>query len=141
MARIADATFQSIAGDVLAVIQTPGITRTVLLEFSKAAKRAYLEQKPPEALAQDVEKIDPTFGPILGAVVRKSGNNKLYRQALLAIIVAVIASCSRSVHIDVKLDITLDVNELVDQLMRTPPAVVVSTPEPPALATDPTQAP
>ncbi len=139
MARIADATFRTIAGDVLAVIQTPSITRTVLLEFSRAAKRAYVEQQPPEVFAQEVEKIDPTVGPDLGAVVRKSGNNKLYPQVLLAIVLAAIGSCS----VNVKLDLKLDVNRLVDQLMTTPPAAVIATPEPPvtgppAPAADPT---
>jgi hypothetical protein len=129
MAPIANATFQTIAGDVLAVIQAPGITRTMLLQFSRAAKKAYVEQQPPEVLAREVEKIDPSFG----AVVRKSGNSDFYRYALLMIILAVIHSCS--------VNIKLDLNQLIDQVMNMLPAAVISTPEPPSMEPRPDQPP
>jgi len=127
MAQIADATFQTTAGEVLAAIHAPGITRAMLIRFSAAAKKAYQEQKPPEVLAREVEQIDPTFGTI----VRKSADRGFYRNALLLIILAVINST------------TFDLNRFIDQVMRmgSPVEVITSAPDPPALAEPPADEP
>jgi ribosomal protein S27AE len=122
MAQIADATFRTTAGEVLAAIQAPGITRTMLIRFSAAAKQAYVEQKPPEALAREVEQIHPTFG----TVVRKSADRGFYR-ALFWIIIAATQST------------TFDLNRFIDQVMnmRSPAEMIRSAPDPPALAEPP----
>jgi len=123
MAQIADATFRTTAGEVLAAIQAPGITRTMLIRFSAAAKKAYQEQKPPEVLAREVEQIDPTFG----TVIRQSAERGWYRNALLLIILAVINSTA------------FDLNRFIDQAMnmRSPAEVIRSAPDPPPLVEPP----
>lgn len=123
MAQIADATFRTTAGEVLAAIHAPGITQAMLIRFSAAAKKAYQEQKPPEVLAREVEQIDPTFGTI----VRKSADRDFYRNALLLIMLAAIHST------------TFDLNRFIDQVMSmlSPAEVITSTPDPPALAEPP----
>jgi hypothetical protein len=118
LANIADGVFD-IAGDVITVVSAPRITMEMLAAFRLAVQKAYTEKKPPETLAKEVEKIDPAFGD----VIRKSGNN--YLLVLLLIILA-IKSCSVSVGIK------LDVNRLIEQMQNTPPAAVISAPEPPA---------
>jgi hypothetical protein len=129
-ARIADATFQTVAGEVLATVQAPGITRPMLIAFSAAVRRAYAEQTPPEVLAEEVEKINPAFG----AVVRKSSHGGFYRMALLLIILAVIKACGETSK--------LDLNQLLDQVMHMSPAAVVATPEPhPSMEPRPDQPP
>src|SRR5260370_38922940 len=41
MAQIADATFQTTAGEVLAAIHAPGVTRAMLIRYVAAATKAY----------------------------------------------------------------------------------------------------
>ena len=131
-ARTADGVFD-ITRNVITAVSAPHITLVMLAAFEAAVRRAYKEKKAPEELAKDVEKIDPTFG----AVVRETGsrsNGHFYRYALLAIL-ATIASCN------VKLDARLDLNQLMDQLRNTPPAVMISAPEPPSMEPRPDQPP
>jgi hypothetical protein len=124
MAHTADGVFD-ITGDILTVVQAPGITRAMLAAFGEAVKKAYEEKKPPEELAEEVEKIDPSFGP----VVRRSGVTPGYYLLILLIILAAIRSCS--------FEYKVDVNQLIEQLQHTPPASVISAPDPPPLSTDP----
>jgi hypothetical protein len=124
LAHTADGAFQ-IAGTVLTVIQAPGVTRAMLAALSTAVKKAYENKTPPDILAKEVEKIDPTFGE----VIRKSNITPGFYLVVLLIILQMIRSCS--------LNMTLDINRLLDQLMHTPPAAVVAAPdlpvtEPPA---------
>jgi hypothetical protein len=129
LARIADATFQTVAGEVIAVIEAPGVRRTMLLALGAAARRAYKERKPPEDFAEEADQINPTFGTL----VRKHGKSGLYLTVLLMIILAVIHSCS--------LHITLDVNRLIEQIQTMSPDAVISTPDPPSMEPRPDEPP
>lgn len=117
LAYIADATFSTTAGEVLAAIKAPNVTHPMLLAFRAAAQRAYLEQKPPAVLAAEFEQISPA----LAAVVRKSADKGFYRAALLLIILAVIRST------------TFDLNRGIDQVIQymTSPQAICNTPDPP----------
>jgi hypothetical protein len=140
MAQIADATFQTTAGEVLAAIQAPGVTRAMLVRFSAAVKRAYVERTPPELLAEEVARINPIFAEL----IRRYGTTGLYLAVLLAIVLTVFGQCSTNVNLYA--NVSLDANRLVDQLMNTSPDALIATPEPPteeppARATDETPSP
>lgn len=113
LADIADGVFD-VAGNVLSVVSAPSITKQMLAAFSAAVKKAYEEKKPPEELAKEVEKIDPSFGEI----IRKSGSSKQFYLVSLLLIFTAIKSCN--------VDVKLDANRLIDQLRGTPPAAVTS---------------
>ncbi len=112
-ADIADGVFD-VADNVLSIVSAPNITKQMLGAFGKAVKKAYEVKKPPEELATEVEKIDPSFGEI----IRKSGSNKRFYLVSLLLIVAAIKSCN--------VDVKLDANRLIDQIRGTPPAAVTS---------------
>ena len=112
-ANIADGVFD-VAGNVLSIVSAPNITKQMLGAFGAAVKKAYEVKKPPEELAKEVEKIDPSFGEI----IRKSGSNKKLYLVSLLLIVAAIKSCN--------VDVKLDANRLIDQIRGTPPAAVTS---------------
>jgi hypothetical protein len=129
MAQIADATYRTVAGEVLATIRAPGVTRPMMIAFSEAVSRALREKTRPEELAQEVEMINPTFGPL----VRKSARGDSNWLPILALIFWTIQSI---VSISIKLDVKMDVNQLFDQWMNAPPRAVAPpeppTPEPPS---------
>jgi hypothetical protein len=125
LAHVADGVFH-IAGDILTVVSAPHITREMLAALSAAVRKAYQDKKPPEEVAQEVEKIDPA----LGAVIRKNASTPLYWLVLI-LILAAIKSCS--------VNITLDANRLIDQLQGVPPASVIE-PAAPAPAPSPSPA-
>jgi hypothetical protein len=127
-ARTAEGVFD-FTNHVITTVSAPHITLAMLAAFGAAVRRAYKEKKPPEELAREVEKIDPSFG----AAIRKSGNSGFYLTALLMIILYTIHSCS--------LKVNLDVNQLIDQLQHTSPAAVISAPEPPTMEPRPDQPP
>jgi hypothetical protein len=129
-ARTADGVFD-ITNRVITAVSAPHITLVMLAAFEAAVRRAYKEKKPPEELAKEVERIDPTFG----AVIRRSANTSFYLTILLLILLT-IRSCL-SVNIDMK----VDANRLIDQLMNTPPAAVISAPEPSSMEPRPDQPP
>lgn len=112
-AQIADGVF-NVADNILSVIAAPNITKQMLAAFSSAIRLGYVQKKPPEELAKEVEKIDPSFGE----VIRKSGSNKQFYLVALLLILAAIKSCS--------VEVKLDANRLIDQIQGTPPAVVMS---------------
>jgi len=112
-ADIADGVFD-VADNVLSIVSAPNITKQMLGAFGAAVKKAYEVKKPPEELAKEVEKIDPSFGEI----IRKSGSNKKFYLVSLLLIVAAIKSCN--------VDVKLDANRLIDQIRGTPPAAVTS---------------
>lgn len=113
MAHIADGVF-NVANNVLSVVSAPNITKQMLAAFEAAVKKAYAEKTAPEQLAKEVEKIDPSFGE----AVRKAGSNNHLYVASLLIALAAIKSCS--------VDVKLDANRLIEQLINSPPAVVIS---------------
>ena len=127
MAQISDATFQTVVGEVLATVQAPGITRPMLIAFSAAVRTAYQERKSPEVLAQEVETINPSFGPL----VRKSATGGSNWMPILALIFWTIQSIV-SISIKLDLNLKLDVNQLFDQWMNATPRAVIEPPEPPA---------
>jgi hypothetical protein len=112
MAHVADGLF-NVAKNVLSVVAAPNITKQMLAAFEAAVRKAYTEKTPPEQLAREVEKIDPTFGDAF----RKAGKNNLYAVSLVFALFA-IKSCN--------LDIKLDANRLIEQLTNSPPAIVIS---------------
>ena len=83
LAHVADGVFH-IAGDILTVVSAPHITREMLAALSAAVRKAYQDKKPPEEVAQEVEKIDPA----LGAVIRKNASTPLYWLVLILILAA-----------------------------------------------------
>lgn len=110
-ANIADGIF-NVADNIISVVTAPNITRQMLVAFSVAVKKAYVEKKPPEDLANEVGKIEPSFGD----VVRKSGGDTKLYVVVLLLILAAIRTCN--------LDMKLDVNNLIEQMKGKPPAVV-----------------
>lgn len=112
-AQVADGIF-NVADNILSVIAAPKITNQMLAAFSTAIKTGYEQKKPPEELAREVEKIDPSFGE----VIRKSGSNKQFYLVALLLILAAIKSCS--------FEVKLDANRLIDQIQGTPPSIVMS---------------
>lgn len=109
LARVAVGVFD-IANSVISVVSAPNVTKQMLLAFEAAVQKAYAQKMTPENLAEQVGKIDPSFGEI----VRKVGTNVVG----LLILLAAIKSCS--------VDIKLDANRLIDQLTNAPPAAEVS---------------
>ena len=113
MAHIADGVF-NVANNVLSVVSAPNVTKQMLAAFEKAIRVAYANKTPPEQLAKEVEKIDPSFGD----AVRKIGtSNHLYLAALLIFLTA-IKSCS--------IEVKLDANRLIEQLTDKSPTVASS---------------
>ena len=112
MANIVDGVFD-VADNVLSVVKAPQITKEMLKALEVAIREAYEQKRPAEDLAEEVEKIDPSFGEI----VRESGKNSTLYVASLLIILAAIRSCS--------VDVEIDANELIDQMRDAPPTEIM----------------
>ncbi|MHB1399022.1 MAG: hypothetical protein ACYDAI_13995 [Trichloromonadaceae bacterium] len=117
MANTAEGIF-AVADNVLSIISAPHLTKEILSKINDTVKKAYLENKSPEQLADAVEKIDPTTGAALRSVVK---NKSLYLTTILLLLFA-LKSCS--VNIDV------DINTLVDQVKGINPDKIVSSEKP-----------
>jgi ribosomal protein S27AE len=132
MAQIANATYRTVAGEVLATIQAPGVSRPMLIAFGVAVSKAIKENKQPEALVAEVAQINPSFAALVLKLIAAAGANWL---AILAFIVSIV-----SFRINLSLDAKVDVNQLFDQWMNTPPRVA-APPEPPAPESEPPDRP
>ena len=111
MADTAEGVFD-IAGDFISIISAPHITKQMISDLSVAVKKAYKEKITQEKLAEEIGKIDPSFGNAIGKV--RGG----YFIAALLIILAIIRSCS--------VDVSIDANQLIDQLTGKSPTDIVS---------------
>ena len=120
MAQTADGVFQ-VTDDVLKVVSAPQITRDMLAALQVIIRNAFTEKKPVEEVAQEVEKIDASLGPL----IRSSATRGNYLIALLLILYTIQRILS------VSLDMKLDVNQLLDQILNGPSPVIM-TPAPPA---------
>ena len=89
----------------------------MLSALEAALKLAMKKKSAPEQVAQEVEKIDPSFGKY----VRMLGEKPRLFTAALFLTIAAIHSCS------VKVDVKLDANTLVDQIINAP--IVNTVPE------------
>jgi hypothetical protein len=130
MAQTADGVFE-VTGDILRVVSAPQITRDMLAALSVVVRRAFQENNPPEEVAQEVEKIDPSFG----SLIRRSAMGGSFLVVLI-LLLWTIRSCV-SVNVNVNVNVDLDVNQLFDQWINTPPPPVMAPPEPPAKAPEP----
>jgi hypothetical protein len=110
MAQTADGVFE-ITGNILRVVSAPQITRDMLAELRAVVTKAFLAKEPLEQVAQEVEAIHPSFGPL---VRRPTLGNYLL---ILILILWTMRSCT-SLNIKIDANINLDVNELFDQWMH-----------------------
>lgn len=115
-AQIADGVFD-VADGALSIVRAPHVTREMLSALEAALKLAMKKKSAPEQVAQEVEKIDPSFGKY----VRKLGEKPSLYTAALILTIAAIHSCS------MKVEVKLDANTLVDQIVNAP--IVNTVPE------------
>jgi len=109
-ADVAEGLFD-ITDNVISIISSPKITKEMLLALESRVKQAYLNKTPQNVLADEVEKIDPSFGDL---VRNSTSSNKLYF-TILILILAFIKSCN--------VNVKLDANQLIDQVRGVRPTI------------------
>jgi len=112
-ADVAEGIF-NITNNIISVISSPSVTKTMLVALETSIKNAYINKTPKGELADEVTKIDPSFGDL---VRNPSTTNRLYFTFLL-LLLAFIKSCN--------INVKLDANQLVDQIRGVQPSITTS---------------
>jgi hypothetical protein len=112
-ADVAEGIF-NITDSIISIISAPTITKTMLVALESSVKNAYLNKTPKDELADEVTKIDPSFGDLIR---NASTTNRLYLTFLL-LLLAFIKSCT--------VNVKLDANQLIDQIRGVQPSITTS---------------
>jgi hypothetical protein len=102
----------NIANNVISVVSSPNISGDMLRAFEARVGEAYVNKTPQSILADEVEKIDPSFG----LLVRNAPTTNAFLLTVLLMILACIKSCNVSVK--------LDANQLIDQMVGVKPSAI-----------------
>ena len=107
-AYLAEGVFD-IAGDVVSVLNAPGITVDMLKILGSAVIETYKDQSNSAKLVKVAESIDPKLAKVVNDITA----NKIILPIGLFLLALAIKSCN--------VNISLDANKLIDQLNDNPP--------------------